>query len=75
MPDLRLRRLASLAAALALWAAGAPAAEMPPVRLVPPMTDAAITDSSIPWPRLVVTVPSQPTSRMPVTPAHRLQNM
>ncbi|HVH02915.1 MAG TPA: cytochrome c3 family protein, partial [Amaricoccus sp.] len=31
MPDLRLRRLASLAAALALSAAGAAAAEMPPV--------------------------------------------
>ena len=47
----------------------------PPVRLAPPITDAAMTDSSMPWPRLVVIVPSQPTSRMPAMPAHRLQNM
>jgi hypothetical protein len=47
----------------------------PPIRLAPPMTAAAMTDSSMPWPRLVVMVPSQPTSRMPAMPAHRLQNM
>ena len=34
------------------------------------ITVAAITVSSMPWPRPLVMVPSQPTSRIPAIPAH-----
>jgi len=38
---------------------------MPPAKFAPPMTAAAMTCSSIPAPRFVVTAPSQPVSMMP----------
>ena len=45
------------------------AVPLPPARLAPPMTTAAMTTSSMPVPMPVVIVPSQPTSRMPAIPA------
>ena len=48
---------------------------MPPARLAPPITAAAITCSSIPVPMLVVTAPSQPVCTMPAIPAESAEIM
>ena len=45
------------------------AVPLPPARLVPPITTAAMTMSSMPRPMPVVMVPSQPTWRTPAIPA------
>ena len=62
----RLLRMISISAAPISAPNAVPA---PPARLAPPMTVAAITCSSMPVPRLVVTAPSQPVSMMPQMPA------
>jgi len=48
---------------------GGLAVPAPPARLAPPITVAAITRSSSPWPSELVTEPSQPTRKTPATPA------
>ena len=73
MPSrMRLLRMTSIRAAPTTAPKAVPA---PPVRFAPPITAAAMTVSSMPWPRLVVMVPSQPTSRMPAMPAPSEQSM
>ena len=73
MPSrIRLLRMTSISAAPTTAPKAVPT---PPDQVGASDHGAAITDNSMPCPRLVVIVPSQPTSRMPAMPAHRLQNM
>src|SRR5690606_23740634 len=69
---IRLFRITSMRAAPTTDPNTVPA---PPIRLAPPITEAAITESSIDWPSLVVTPPSHPASRTPAPRAKDAEHM